>query len=622
MSIESPKSSPSATSADSQLPGHNGPHLRLWPGVAIVAVLWTIREGVQLLPPSPPLFQAAYMFAPMVATVAMLGWWFFGSRLPWAERLTTGLAIILIAVATVFLTLKTLTFMGLLFYALPVLLTAWVSWLLRTYRQAWPARRTGLIAAIALVCGFISLVRLDGMDGSFNPSFSWRWTPTAEDRMFASLTPAAAAPAAESQPAETTADAPATSSQSARLELSPGDWPGFRGTARDGRLSGVEIATDWQASPPRQLWKHLIGPGWSSLAVIGDRVFTQEQRGDEELVVCYDAATGAEVWAHKDAARFSEVVAGPGPRGTPTFDDGLIYAQGASGKLNCLDAATGAVVWTRDVMADSGAKLPMWGFASSPLVVHGIVTVFAGGPEQKSVLAYNAKTGELAWAAGEGSLSYCSPQLSEIDGVEQLLIATEVGLTAFRPETGEVLWTHEWPTGSVARIIQPALLDKADFLIGTGLGVGTRRIHVGHDGDAWPTEELWTTRSIKPYYNDLVVAGDSLYGFDGNIFMCVGLADGTVHWKKRGYGNGQVLLLADQNLLLILTEEGEVALVEAQSDKHKEIGRFKALEGKTWNHPVIAHGKLFVRNAEEVACFELAPLADAQARASDPTSAQ
>ncbi len=617
MSSTSPTSTPSDAKLEPAGPGgprSDQPRLRLWPGVAIVALLWIIREGVQLLPPSPPLFQVAYMFTPMAATAAILGWWLFGSRLRWADRLGTGAAIVLIVAATIFLTLKTFTFMGLLFYALPTLLTVWVGWLVVTYRLAWPVRRAGLIAAILLVCGCVTLLRVDGMDGSFNPAFSWRWTPTAEDRMLASLTAAPHAAATETA----TADAAGSSStgETARLELSPGDWPGFRGAGRDSHLSGVEIATDWQASPPRPLWKHLIGPGWSSLAVIGDRVFTQEQRGDNEMVVCYDAATGAELWAHSDPTRFTEVVAGPGPRGTPTFDDGLIYAQGASGHLNCLDAATGALVWTHDIMADSGATLPMWGFASSPLVAQGIVTVFAGGPN-KSVLGYNAKSGELVWSAGEGKLSYCSTQLTNIDGVEQLLMATEVGLTSFRPATGEILWVHDWSSDKVARIIQPALLDKTDVLIGTGLGIGTRRIHVGHEGDTWPTEERWTTRSIKPYYNDLVVLGDSLYGFDGNIFMCVGLEDGAVRWKKRGYGNGQVLLLADQKLLLVLSEEGEVALVEAQPEKHKEIARFKALEGKTWNHPVIAHGKLFVRNAEEIACFELAPLADAQARASE-----
>jgi outer membrane protein assembly factor BamB len=271
-------------------------------------------------------------------------------------------------------------------------------------------------------------------------------------------------------------------------------------------------------------------------------------------------------------------------------------------------------------MSDSGAKLPQWGFASSPLVVQGIVTVFAGGPESKSVLGYRAQTGELAWAAGQGTLSYCSTQLAHIDGVEQLLIATDMGLTSFQPETGDILWTHYWPTESVARIVQPAVLNTSDLLIGTGMGIGTRRIHVNHDGKLWPIDELWTSMSIKPYFNDLVVQGTYVYGFDGNIFMCVGWDNGKVRWRTRGsdngdpFGNGQVLLLVDQSLLLVLTESGEVALVEAQAEKFNEIARFKALDGKTWNHPVIAHGKLFVRNAEEVACFELAPLAGGQAR--------
>src|SRR5262249_19075967 len=159
------------------------------------------------------------------------------------------------------------------------------------------------------------------------------------------------------------------------------------------------------------VWRHRVGPGWSSFAVVGNRLYTQEQRGQDEAVVCYDADTGNELWVHRDAARFSEVVAGPGPRATPTFHQGQLYAQGAAGRLKCLDAATGRVLWSRAVIADSGAKLPQWGFAASPLVVRGVVTVFAGAPGGKSVLGYNAASGELAWSAGEGQFSYCSTQL-------------------------------------------------------------------------------------------------------------------------------------------------------------------------------------------------------------------
>ena len=564
------------------------------------------------------------MVTPMLATALVLVWWLFASRLRWADRGLVLGVFALAAAATVLVSRQTLG-MALLLYGVPAVLSVWVGWLLVTYRLRWPVRRAGLLVGIVLVCGLFMLVRVNGMTGTFTPAFSWRWSPTAEDRLLASLAASSHRPAeTRAADAAETTDTPAANAAAANpataITLAPGDWPGFRGPARDGRLFGVEIATDWQKSPPKQLWRHLIGPGWSSFAVVGDRVYTQEQRGDDEMVVCYDAQDGAELWAHRDATRFSELVAGAGPRSTPTFDDGHIYALGGSGHLNCLDAATGAVLWSRDIVKDSGAALPQWGFSSSPLVVQGIVTVFAGGPEGKSVLGYNAQTGELAWSAGDGKLSYCSTHLAHFDGVEQLLIATEHGVTSFEPETGKILWVHYWPTETVARIVQPAVLNTSDLLIGTGMGIGTRRIHIGHDGEKWPTEEMWTSKSIKPYYNDMVIQGTYLYGFDGNIFMCVGWDDGKMRWRTRGsdngaaYGNGQVLLLAEQNLLLILTESGEVALVEAQPEKFQEIARFKAIEGKTWNHPVIAHGKLFVRNAEEVACYELAPLAG-QARA-------
>jgi hypothetical protein len=202
-------------------------------------------------------------------------------------------------------------------------------------------------------------------------------------------------------------------------------------------------------------------------------------------------------------------------------------------------------------------------------------------------------------------LSYCSPQLATIHGIEQFLLSTSAGLFSFDPATGRTLWSHDWPSQGVARVCQPARIGDADLLIGTGMGVGSRRITVAHDAGKWTTEIGWTSKDIKPYFNDLVLADGHLYGFDGNIFVCVSLQDGTRTWRARGYGNGQVLLLADQALLLILSEQGDVALVRAQPQSHEELGRFKAIEGKTWNHPVVAHGKLYVRNAEEIACFKL-----------------
>jgi outer membrane protein assembly factor BamB len=335
-------------------------------------------------------------------------------------------------------------------------------------------------------------------------------------------------------------------------------------------------------------------------------LYTQQQVGEEEQVLCWDALTGESIWTFRDKSRFEESVAGAGPRATPTFHEGRIYATGAAGHVHCLDAVTGQLVWTRDLISDGGRQLPEWGFASSPLIVDGLTLVFAGGPNAKSLIAYRAEDGEPVWSAGEGANSYSSAQLVTLSGQLQVLLATDQGLSSFRPDSGQLLWTHDWPSGGVARIVQPHRISETDFILGTGMGVGTRRIRVTNSDDQWQTEEIWTTKRIKPYYNDFVVHDGHIYGFDGPIFMCLDVAEGQLKWRERGYGNGQALLVADQSLLVILSEKGEVALVKADPSSRQELAKFQAIAGKTWNHPVIAHGHLYVRNGEEAACFQLA----------------
>jgi outer membrane protein assembly factor BamB len=590
---------------------------RVWPGVVIVALYWAILKGPGWLMANgwlelkPDIVFMVMGFGSMILAVLFAIWWLFFSRVRWTERLFGLLACAVIgAIAHRYFHPK-LQGTGLdqalftiSFYVLPVVTTGWVLWLLIARSLSRPIRLAGLFVVFLLTWGYFTAVRLEGVTGGFSPEFSFKWQPTAEDRFLA-----------ERGGSNPTADVAAKP-----LELQPGDWPGFRGPNRDGRRPGVRIGTDWKQNPPKQVWRHRVGPGWSSFAVIGNRLYTQEQRGGDEVVLCYDAGTGAEVWAHKDLTRFDEAMGGPGPRATPTFHEGRIYAQGANGELNCLDAASGKKLWSHNVATDSGAKVPMWGFSASPLVVQGIVTVYAGGPGGKGVLGYQAASGELAWAAGDVTNSYCSLQPATIDGVEQLIISAGEGLTAFEPRTGKVLWKYEWPVGEMYnRVTQPALVGPSDVLIGTGFGIGTKRARVSRDKDGWKTDEVWTTTAVAPYYNDVVVHKDHIYGFHTNpFFVCVSLADGKQKWKERGYGSGQVLLLPDQDLLLIQAENGDVALVEAKPDRRNELGRFKAIEGKTWNHPVVAHGKLFVRNGEEAACYQLTEAAAAGGGPSAP----
>jgi outer membrane protein assembly factor BamB len=391
------------------------------------------------------------------------------------------------------------------------------------------------------------------------------------------------------------------------LRQTPGDWIAFRGADRDGVIHGTNISTDWEAAPPRQLWRQRVGPAWSSVVVVGDRLYTQEQRGGQETVVCYQADTGKELWVHENAVRFSETVSGAGPRATPTFADGRLYTLGATGILNCLDAATGTSHWSRDVAADAGAKPPMWGFSSSPLVVDGRVIVFAGGGNNKGLLAYRCDSGgEPAWNADVGADSYSSPQLTTFGDAPQCLMLTDAGLFAVDPATGSVLWKHGLAMPGAPRTAQPHKIGDGQLAVASLEGPGVATIRVGRDGSAWKTEQVWATTQMKPEFPDFVVHNGHIYGFDVATFCCLDAATGQRSWKEGHYGRGQVMLLADQALLLVITEKGEAVLLAANPRQSEELGRFQAVSGKTWNHPVIAHGRLYVRNAEEMACYELA----------------
>ncbi len=590
--------SPTPSSARSKVVPADGSAFRLWPAILIVVLQWLITVIPGRISPLTMTQFLGWFFGPVLGTIGLLIWWLFASRAPREGRWLVVLVFVVSAVGALLASHPTVGLYGIIMYGLPIANTAVVAWMALTPSLSWNTRRTGLLVVTVLAWFWLDGLRMKGTTGTIAAEFTLRWIPTAEERYLAEL-------ATEKTPAA----APVTPAQPAKLELSVGDWPAFRGAQRDGRLTGVKINADWAAHPPKLLWKHRVGPSWSSFSVIGSHVFTQEQRGDNELVICYDAATGTELWAHADPVRFTENMAGPGPRATPTFHDGRLYVQGATGKLNCLDALTGSVIWTRDVAADSGAKVPQWGFAASPLIADGIVAVFVGGPSGKSVQGYDIEKGEPKWLGGDGTQSYCSLQSVKLCGVEQAVIATDRGISSYAMKTGTVLWQHKWVIPGMSRVVQPAVVSDTDLLLGTGFGMGTQRVRVKHEGDTWSTDVVWKTTAIKPYYNDLVIHHDYLYGFDGNILTCVKLDDGSSVWRTTGYGNGQVLLLADQDLLLILSEKGEIALVDAKPASYTERGKIPGIEGKTWNHPVVAHGKLFVRNGEEAACFDVSEIA-------------
>ena len=335
--------------------------LRLWPGVVAVAALWLARFGLKAVIPGFAGFELGMMWG-FGGVLAVLVWWVFFSRVPWSERLGVILLMVAALAGTWQVKHESMGPLWLLGYAVPVLCLALVAGAAASRRLAGGPRRATMAATLLLACGGWTLVRMEGISGDHVAQFRWRWAKSSEERLQA---PAGA----ESVPLPSAA-------AGAKTEA---DWPGFRGRARDGIGRGVRIETDWSKSPPVKLWRRPVGPGWSSFAVRGDRLYTQEQRGGDEVVACYDATTGAPVWTHRDPARFFESNGGAGPRGTPTLSDRRVYTLGATGIVNALEAGDGAIVWSRNAASDLGAKVPYWGFSSSPLVVGDDVVVAASG---------------------------------------------------------------------------------------------------------------------------------------------------------------------------------------------------------------------------------------------------
>jgi len=559
---------------------------RLWPayvilGIQAVALVLTVTPQINNL------VRFIYMMlGPLVCGVMFLVWLLFASRIRWQERLSLTLGV---AVSGVIIGLFVHESMGVAIWIYGVPLAMLLVTVAETLCRSWkPASRVGLALSI-VTCGWAAFAfsRLEGFDGSYWPEFRWRWQLTHEELLIASD---------RSEPHEGTIGP---------IELSETDWPEFRGPNRNSQVATSQVQTDWGSTPPKEKWRIPVGPAWSSFACVGGRLFTQEQRGESEAVLCYDAETGQELWRHAYGARFTEIVSGAGPRATPTFAGGWLYAMGAEATLTCLDAATGELIWQRDLVEEIGAEVPMWGFSGSPLVTHEVVIVYADGRDDIGLAAFDVGTGEMAWHVAGNGMNYSSAQLATIAGIELVLFGNETGLLGIEPASGDVLWQFK-PTGwKSVSMVQPQPIDNRSVIVPLGDGAGVARIEIERDGDTWTVAERWSSRRLKPSFNDFVCHEGHLYGFDQNIFTCLDAETGERNWKQGRYGFGQVLLAAASSSLIVMCETGDVVLLATDPTKHRELGRTHALNGKTWNHPMVVDDRLFVRNGTEAACYAL-----------------
>lgn len=456
------------------------------------------------------------------------------------------------------------------------------SWALRSFIGL-----TGILLQLALLLCF----RTDGLYGNGRPKFAWRWSPSSLERQYQD-------------------DAPMKDAASLNFEFDPmakAIWSGFRGHDRTGLIDNASIES-FESNSPRVVWKQSVGSGWSSFAIADPVCITQEQRGENESVVCYDLKTGAQLWEHRNSVRFGESTAGYGPRATPTIDQELVFAFGATGILDCLRVATGELVWSRDVLVDSGTENRNFGMTGSPLVRDDRVVVAPGGKES-SLICFKRSTGDVIWANGNDTASYSSPQHAKVCGIPMALCLNGDGLSAHRFADGQQQLHIRWTNNDVEKnnVCQPVVWqvesDKTRILLSSGYGRGTAVFEITKTDETWSVFEVWRTKRLKSKFSSVIVRDGYVYGLDHGILTCLSLEDGTRMWKKGRYGYGQ--LIGCGNKLIVQAEKGHVAQVKCDAAQFVELARVDALLDRTWNHPAYDGNYLLVRNDKEAICFEV-----------------
>ena len=457
-------------------------------------------------------------------------------------------------------------------------------WGLFLSRLRWRIRLGLLGGVVGLILLGMTLFRFHGVTGDLVPVLHWRWERPYPTLLVDGTTPKVSAILAE-------------------RDQFTNDWPQFLGPHRNGTLEQPWLSRDWRAQAPRCLWLWPVGPGWSGFAIAGGRAITQEQRGENETVICYDVSNGAPLWSHAYPAHFQSPLAGEGPRATPTIAGQRVYALGATAILSCLDLETGKPIWSKDIAQENQAKVDDWGMSCSPLIVDDLVVVSAGGRDNRSLVAYRAVTGDFVWGNGTDGAGYSSPCLVTLAGAAQILIFNSGGVSAHDPVTGTNLWKYHWPGGH-PHVSMPIVIPGDRLLVSSGYGVGSELLQIQKDASgAFSATRIWKSNRLKAKFTDLIYRDGFIYGLDDGIMVCLDASSGEQKWKEGRYGHGQEILVGD--VLVVTAESGEVILLDPNPQQPRELTRFSALQGKTWNPPALAGRYLLVRNDKQAACYRL-----------------
>lgn len=560
--------------------------LSIWFPLVLLPLFYIARKIPDWVENGPSAIWMLSAFGPALISLVLIGWWVLLSRAHYKERIIGALGIIALLIVEQVACDHSMRGSLLIVLTLPLTTFGFTVGAI-IFRKWLTIARTLLSLALASLAIIFSLaIKTEGVRGDFSFSVLPRWKVDVEQTLAA-------------KPMEPSQVVPKESFENIA-------WPKFRGLEQDGTQHGTKFDDNWSQNAPKELWRIDIGAGWSSFVVAGNYLFTQEQRGNNDCVICYDASNGKSVWQYSLESRFFEALGGLGPRATPTLAGSDLYTQGAEGWMSKLDASTGKLIWKQDLrkVADK-PEPPMWGFSSSPLVVNDKVIVHVGGKDSNGIVALSAVDGSLAWKSPCGEGSYGSAQMVKLLGQDLVAILSNEGAHFYQPDSGEQQFLYKWKHNGY-RALQPQIIDGDKILVSTGMGAGSQLVQVSKDdAGVWTGKEIWTCKDFKPDFNDFVIYQDHIYGFDNRIFACIDLKTGKKKWKGGRYEKGQCLLLADSGLILVISETGELVLLKASPDSHQELAKIQALNDKTWNHPVVIGDKLYLRNAKEAVCYQL-----------------
>ena len=378
------------------------------------------------------------------------------------------------------------------------------------------------------------------------------------------------------------------------------DWPQYRGVHRDGVSGETGLLKIWPQQGPGVIWRRKLGDGFSSIVVSGGRLFTMDSDAESEIAVCLEIGTGKEIWRTPLGKRFVEEF-GDGPRATPVVDGDLIYNLSSYGVLYALKTSDGSKVWEVDIIATFGGRPQGRGAGSTPLVEGDVVILEGGGTEGKAIQALDKRSGATKWTSQNGPAGYASPIAVTIGGVRQIIfVRSGTGdIISLLPD-GTLAWSHKWVGGVIA---MPIFVAPNRIFASAADDTGSILIEVQTADGKTLTKEVWSSRAMKNHFNSSVLVRGHIYGFDNATLKCISVATGEQQWVQRGFGKGS--LIAADGMLVVLGDQGLLALIDADPGNYHERGRFNALTGKTWTAPTLSDGRLYLRDQDELVSINL-----------------